>query len=99
MKINLMTEKNPLIVEIRTINETEKFYFSTSKNRNMSLGIYATCEIIYTNKKIVELEIYKTTLEDPEENNFLIYKIKNNKKIKSLITRELNKQFKGSFIL
>jgi hypothetical protein len=94
MKINLMTEKNPLIVEIKTINETEKFYFSTSKNRNMPLGIYATCEILYKNKKIIDLEIYKPTLEDPEENNFLIDKIKNNRKIKSLITRELNKYLK-----
>lgn len=94
-----MTEKNPLIVEIRTIDEIEKFYFNTSKNRNSSLGIYATCEILYKNKKIIELEIYKTTLEDVEENNFLIDKIKSNKKIKALITRELNKQFKGSFIL
>lgn len=94
-----MTEKNPLIVEIRTINETEKFYFNTAKNRNSSLGIYATCEILYKNKKIIEIEIYKPTLEDSEENNFLIDKIKSNRKIKSLITRELNKQFKGSFIL
>lgn len=95
MKLNLITEKNPLIVELKTINETEKFYFNSYKNKNNSLGIFVTCEILYKNKKITELEIYKPSLEYKE---ILIRKIiKSNKKIKALITRELNKQFKGGF--
>lgn len=95
MKINLNTEKNPLIVEIKTISEIEKFYFNSYKNINMSLGIHVTCEILYKNKKITELEIYKPSLEYKD---ILIRKIiKNNKKIKALITRELNKQFKRRF--
>jgi hypothetical protein len=97
MEINLMTEKNPLIVELKTINETEKFYFNSFKNVNMSLGIYVNCEILYKNKKIIELEIYKPTLENLENKDLLLSNIKGNRKIKSLITRELNKQFKRRF--
>lgn len=92
-----MTEKNPLIVELKTINETEKFYFNSFKNVNMSLGIYVNCEILYKNKKIIELEIYKPTLENLENKDLLLSNIKGNRKIKSLITRELNKQFKRRF--